>query len=84
MCFAEACNEFMGQIFASLHLGNTAPFEEMEQTVASRWQHYVWFDQPKIWTSDLPLQRRTRFHSRSDIVVNEVYPRRKYCWLKTR
>ena len=27
--------------------------------VASRWQHCVRFDRPEIWTSDLPLQRRT-------------------------
>ena len=29
--YAKACNEFAGPIFASLHLGNTAPFEEMLQ-----------------------------------------------------
>ena len=28
---------------------------------ASRWQHCVLFDRPEIWTSDLPLQRRTRY-----------------------
>ena len=32
--YAEACNEFAGPIFASLRLGNTAPFEEMLQ----RWR----------------------------------------------
>ena len=32
-------------------------------TVASRWQHCVRFDRPEIWTSDLPLQRRTCYHS---------------------
>ena len=30
-------------------------------TVASRWKHCAWFDQPKIWTWDLVLQRRTRY-----------------------
>ena len=29
----------------------------------SRWQHCVRFDRPEIWTSDLPLQRRTRYRS---------------------
>ena len=31
--------------------------------IPSRWQHCVWFDRPEIWTSDLPLQRRTRYRS---------------------
>ena len=31
--------------------------------VASRWQHYVRFERPEIWTSHLPLQKRTRYRS---------------------
>ena len=57
--YAEACNEFVGHISASLRPGNTAPFEENVPAVAGRWQHCVRFDRPEIWTSDLPLQRRT-------------------------
>ena len=47
--YAEACNELAGPISASL-----------------RWQavgNCVGFDRPKIWTSHLPLQRRTRYSS---------------------
>ena len=32
-------------------------------TMVSRWQRCVRFDRPEIWTSDLPLQRRTRYRS---------------------
>ena len=31
--------------------------------VASRWKHCVRFDQFEIWTSNLPLQRKTRYRS---------------------
>ena len=31
--------------------------------MASRWQHCVRFERPEIWTSDLPLQRQTRYRS---------------------
>ena len=34
MYYAEACNEFVGLIFALLRPSNTAPFKEMSQ----RWQ----------------------------------------------
>ena len=38
-------------------------FRRHAGAVASRWQHCVSFDRPEIWTSDLPLQRRTRYQS---------------------
>ena len=31
--------------------------------MASRWQHNVRFDRPETWTLNLPLQRRTGYHS---------------------
>ena len=31
--------------------------------VVIHWQHCVWFNWPEIWTSNLPLQRRTRYRS---------------------
>ena len=43
--------------------GQHSSFRRNVAEVASRWQHCVRFDRPKIWTSDLPLQRRTRYRS---------------------
>ena len=50
------------------HLRVTAPgqhssFRRNVAAVASCWQHCVRFDRPEIRTSDLPLQRRTRYRS---------------------
>ena len=45
--------------------GQHSSFWRNVAAVASRWQHCVRFDRPEIWTSDLPLQRRTRYRSTS-------------------
>ena len=39
------------------------PFWRNVATVASCWHHYIRFNRPEIWTSDLPLQWRTRYRS---------------------
>ena len=45
---------------------NTAPtFGRNVAKVANCWQRCVWFGRPELWTSDLPLQRRTRNPSTS-------------------
>ena len=54
--------------FYGAHLRVIAPgqhrsFWRNVAAVASRWQHCAQFDRPEIWTSDLPLQRRTRYRS---------------------
>ena len=70
--YAEASNEFAKPISALPGPSNTAPFEEMLQ----RWQaigNRVRFDWPKNWTSDLPLQRRTRNRSTNWLVIPSVY-----------
>ena len=61
--YAEACNELAGLISSSLYPGQHSFFRRNLAAVASRRQHCVQFDRPEIWTSDLPLQRRTRYRS---------------------
>ena len=61
--YAEACNEFAGPIFESLRPGKHSSFWRNVAAVVSRWQHCVRFDRSEIWTSDLPLQRETRYRS---------------------
>ena len=41
--------------------GQDSSFRRNFVTVTSLWQHCVRFDQPKIWTSDLPLQRQAHY-----------------------
>ena len=41
--------------------GQHSSFRRNAVAVASRWQHCVRFDRPEIWTSDLSLQRQTRY-----------------------
>ena len=43
--------------------GQHSSFRRNVAVVSSRWQRCIRFDRPDIWTSDLPLQRRTRYHS---------------------
>ena len=57
------CNEFAGVISSSLRLRATQLLSKNCRRVASRWQLFVEFEQSEIWTSDLPLQRRTRYRS---------------------
>ena len=58
MYYAGACDEFTRSISVSLRPGNTT-LRRNVAAVASHRHHCVWFDRPKIWTSDLLLQRRT-------------------------
>ena len=61
--------------FYGAHLRVIAPgqhrsiWRNVDAAVASRWQHCVQFDPPKIRTSDLPLERRTRYRSTEWITV---------------
>ena len=61
--YAKACKKFAGPISASLGAGWHSSFRRNVAAVPSRWQHCVRFHWPGIWTSDLPLQRRTRYCS---------------------
>ena len=60
--YAEACNEFAGPISASLRLGNTAPLEETLQRQRAVGNTVSDLTGPRF-EPDLPLQRRTRYHS---------------------
>ena len=51
--------------------GQHSSFWRNVAAVANRWQHCVRFDRPEIWTSDLPLQRRTRYRSTSCAFANQ-------------
>ena len=46
--YAEECNESAVPIYASLCPGNTASFKANVAAVASRWQHCVRFDGPRL------------------------------------
>ena len=52
--------------------GRQTSFRRNVAPVASRWQHCVQFDRPEIWTSGLPLQRRTRYRSTNWTVRAEL------------
>ena len=70
--YTKACNKFEGT-----HLRVIAPrqysfFQRNVEAVASRWQDYVRFDWPEIWTLDLPLQRQTRYHSTNWPVLSKI------------
>ena len=68
--YVEAGNELAGPIPAPFRPGNSAPFEEMSQ----RWlavDNSVSDLTGPIWTSDLPLQRRTRNRSTNWPVYNQ-------------
>ena len=43
--------------------GRQSSFWRNVAAVARRWQRCVRFKRTEIWTSDLPLQRRTRYHA---------------------
>ena len=58
---AKACNEFAGLIYASLRQQPHSFFRRNVGAMTNRCQQCVQFDRPEIWTSDLPLQRRTRY-----------------------
>ena len=73
MYYAGACNEFTRFISVSLRPGNTT-LRRNVAAVASHRHHCDRFDQPKIWTSDLLLQRRTHYHSTSWLVASVSYP----------
>ena len=67
----KRASSLWGPIPASLRRVNTALFEKKVAAVASCCQHCVQFDQPKIWTSDLPLQRWTRYPRLTDNILKE-------------
>ena len=52
--------------------GQHNSFQRNVAAVASRWQHRVQFDRPEIWTSDLPLQRRTRYRSTNSFFATQT------------
>ena len=43
--------------------GQHSSFRRTVPAVTRRWQHCVQFDRPEIRSSDLPLERRTRYSS---------------------
>ena len=63
--YTEACNEFARHISASLRPGSTARFEEMLQRWRTVDNTVSQFNQPETWTSNLPLQRRMRYRSKT-------------------
>ena len=55
---ATACCEFGGKHLCVITPADTtSSFEELSQ----RWRHWVRFDRPEIWTSDLQFQKRSRY-----------------------
>ena len=42
--------------------GQHSSYWRNDAAVESRWQHQLQFNLPEIWTSDIPLHRRTRYH----------------------
>ena len=52
-----------GAHFHVIAPGQHSFFGKNVAAVANRWQHCAQFDRPEICTSDLPLQRRTRYRS---------------------
>ena len=61
-----------GALFYVIASGLQSSFGRSVAVVASRRQHGIQFDWPKIKTSDLPLSRRTRYHL-STWPVNQVF-----------
>ena len=77
LLFGELRFKFLNQVFhyilavlrvCGAHLRVIAPGQHSScrrnvAAVASRWQHRVQFNWPKIWSSNLPLQKRMRYCS---------------------
>ena len=61
--YAEACSELEGSSPRHCACGQQSSFGRNDAAVASRWQHCVRFDWFEISTSNLPLKRKTRYHS---------------------
>ena len=49
--------------------GKHISFRRNVAVATSRWQHCIRFDQPEIWTSDITLQKRSRYCSTNWPVV---------------
>ena len=62
-CYTEACNEFCMADLSVIVSGQQRLFQRNVAAATSLWRRCVQSDRPKIWTSDLPLQRRTRYPS---------------------
>ena len=61
--YAKACNELAGAHLRVIAPGQHSVFRRNVIAVESRWQHCVQFDRPETSSSDLPLQRPTRYRS---------------------
>ena len=61
--YAEACDECADPHPRHCDRTHHSSIQRNAAAVASRWQHYVRFDRPEIWTSDCSRQRWTRYRS---------------------